>query len=207
MSYSYKLRITLEESGMSTSVYNNRLLKCREMEERYFSSYVRCLETGKDTGKTHYHYFCITVNQNPLRQFIQKYIGKGNGIYSLKRLDEEYPIEYLSYIVKEDTNAVWCNMPDDIKENTKAYASEIRKKISTTRKEGRITKLRKMLIEKFGCIPINKEQLVSEIVEIYIQERWVINHFHIINNATTLLVEESEDFKKKFIQNILEKIN
>lgn len=199
MSYSYKLRITLNPD-VDSQVY-------RDMESRYFSKYVRCKETGKDTDKDHYHYFLITQNQNPLRQFIQKYIGKGNGVYSLKRLDEEYPIEYLSYLIKEDTNAVWCNMPVDIKDNTMAYASEIKKKISTTRKDGRITKLRKMLIEKFGCIPINREQLVSEIVDIYIGERWVINHFHIINNVTTLLIEESEDFKEKFIRNIIEKIN
>lgn len=195
---SYKLRITIQPQ-IDSQVY-------RQMESRYFSQYVRCFEKGKDTEKEHYHYFLITENQNPLRQFIQNNIGKGNGFYSLKRLDEEYPIEYLSYLLKEDNQAVWCNIPDEIKENTKHYASTIRETIKTVRKEGKISQIRKYIIQKYIGLPKNKQQLVEEIVQYHLDNRLIINYNQILNYTVSLLVEEDPGYKKQFIQKLLEKI-
>lgn len=194
---SYKLRITIDDE--KEPLY-------RAMETKYFSSYVRCRETGKETEKPHYHYFLKCSESNALRQFIQKNVGRGNGFYSLKALTEEYPIEYLSYLTKEDPETVWCNVPEEIKENTTMYASEVKHQIKTHRKEGRISVLRLALIQRFGSVPINKGQLASEIMEIYLSNRWTLNIFHMRQYAQTLLAEVNPAYKTEFVNRLTEMI-
>lgn len=196
--FPFKLRVTIDREDRQVF---------RDMEVKYFSKYVRAEEVGKDTGKSHYHYYIETDRPNPLRQYIQKYIGKGNGFYSLKRVDEFNPVEYLSYIIKEDNNSVWFNMDDDIRENVKVYASEVKHQIKSVRKEGKLSKIRLYILETNGFIPLNPETLVELIVEYHISNRLMINKFHIINYAQTILVETDEKYKKSFIQDCVIKMS
>lgn len=113
----YKLRIDVISDN--SSLY-------RELESRYFLSWVRSLESV-DGDNTHYHYYIETDStSDAIRQYIRKYIGKGNGIYSLKELDEIRPMEYLSYIVKDDTKAVFYNLPEDLKDEVLAHSKQVK---------------------------------------------------------------------------------
>lgn len=71
----------------------------------------------------HIHLYIETqINDRTLRSQIRKFAGTGNGIYSLKLLDELKPIEYLAYMLKmggmtsknidEDTINL-CNQHDE----------------------------------------------------------------------------------------------
>ncbi len=54
------------------------------------------------TDNVHCHcYFESMTSSLTIRQMIRKHYGSGNGVYSMKELDEQKPIEYISYCIKD----------------------------------------------------------------------------------------------------------
>jgi len=197
----YKLRVDVFED----------LQKYRDLESKYFNSYVRAKEGGSDGSNVHYHYyFSSTVRKETIRQYIQKYIGKGNGIYSLKLLREEKPLEYLSYLIKEDTNTVWFNMADGVRDEVMAYDKEMKDKVkaSKTKTMDRVQKIQEFYVSKYGSLSrLNREQLVEAVVEYHQVNKLVIRFYQIEGLITTILVNNEEAYKAQFCRSLLNKIN
>lgn len=119
----YKLRIDIIPQ-LSLEVYNL-------MEVKYFSRFVRSLEGLENR---HFHYYVETDNAVALRQYIRKHIGTGNGVYSLKELDEECPIEYMSYIIKEDPNPKWFNFSEEKIKEIVLHSQQVNEEIKLKKK-------------------------------------------------------------------------
>ena len=87
----YKLRIDTQDKDLAYQVV-----------EKYSPNvYVIAFEKV-GTIDQHCHYYLETeIADTTIRRFIQSKIGSGNKIYSLVKLKEERPIEYLAYLTKE----------------------------------------------------------------------------------------------------------
>lgn len=153
----------------------------RNLEKNYFSSYVRSFE-HIDEENQHYHYYVeTTCSAVSIRQYIRKYIGKGNGVYSLKELDEARPMEYLSYILKDDTNAVWCNLPMELKDEAEAYSKQVKNEIKEKkkRKQGRL----ELLLEYMEGCEKDKNKVAKE-VYYYFKNKGMAPSSHLVQNYT-----------------------
>ena len=65
------------------------------------------------TSDQHAHFYLKTDKPSRnIREYIQRHVGMGNGIYSLVELDQERPIEYCAYVTKE--RHYTTNMPEDV---------------------------------------------------------------------------------------------
>lgn len=206
MEQSYKLRVTLETDLIREA--------CANLETSYFKRFVRAEEIGKDTGKKHFHYYFSSTHSKPaLRQQIQTKIGKGNAVYSMKALKENapdyYPVEYLSYLMKEDQASVWVNIPDEVVETVQNYANEMVKKIAGIRKGGRLSIIRDDLIKishghTLSQICSQPNTLVEGITKIYLEQGWLMNRYKIADTAQTLLCEYNEKYRARFVSSVLD---
>lgn len=199
------LRITL--GCLDDPDYSVLLLKCRDMENKYFIRYVRSFEIGSETGKAHYHYYIQIKSEVALRQFIRKEIGSNrNGVYSMTKCDEEYPLKYLSYICKEDKDSVWFNMSDEVKKATMEWKNEFDYDRKVKRKEGKIVKIRKYLVDGYLGIPTSPSTLVNAIMQYHIDNNCIISPFQIQNYCITLLSENDKNYRKQLEEKMVFKI-
>lgn len=109
---SYKIRITTELLEVS----NEEVIKWFK-DNKHISRYYLVVETGKKTKKEHIQGWIELhpgVKKLNMRQYIRRYTEKtrisneysGNTLYSFTQNKELYPVEYLCYLMKEDTNPV-----------------------------------------------------------------------------------------------------
>lgn len=202
MSIPVRVRITYP-------VYDEVLTR---MEERYFSKYARCYEVGSTTEKPHFHYYAICDNKVNLRQYIQKHIGKGNGAYSVKECKEgveHLPMEYLSYMCKEDGSVKFHRFSEEEIETVKNLADSTSKKVKSFAKgtSGRLSDIRVEIIKNCkGKIPDSPKHLVSAIIQIHLDKGWVINDFRVADYARTLLAENSSSFRSRLEDSIVDRL-
>lgn len=200
----YKLRVT-------TSHDDDTLLV---MEERYFLSFIKALEVGKDTGKEHVHYYFTSTHPIAnVRQYIQKQLknnSKGNGAYSLSKIKEELPDrpwEYLSYLLKECTDPIMENIPEDVRVRTLAVAEETKRRVNRTRKGGKVDEIRRLVVEKCGRIPAHAGMLVNLVVSIYLEQGWTLSKFRVAEYCQTILAQEDPAFRKSFELRVIDAIH
>lgn len=88
---SYKLRIDTVNQAL-----------CNTLVDTYSrDTYLWCFEKI-GTPDQHAHFYLETdIPDATIRAFIRKSFGKGNGVYSLKKLKEPKPVEYLAYLTKD----------------------------------------------------------------------------------------------------------
>ncbi len=87
----YKLRIDTD----------NKEELCQRLK-KYTDVYLISVE-NIGTDNPHCHVYYETTHKSlTIRQMIRKFYGSGNGVYSMKQLDERLPIEYISYCIKDD---------------------------------------------------------------------------------------------------------
>lgn len=200
----FKLRVTINEDSTRSSM--------RLYEKKYFSSFLRVEEVGKDTGKHHYHYYFTSVTKtDTLRQSLSRNVGKGNGVYSLTRFREilpELPWDYLSYMLKECNLPEWQNIEEDIRKQIEAYAAEVKKQVQKGKRGGKVDILRKKIIEMNpnvnDPIPASASQLSYAIVKIYLEEGWSLNRHRIAEYVQTILAQESTKFRQDFEKSIVD---
>lgn len=196
----YKLRLDYD-TGLDT--------RYREMENSYFSCYVRSLEKVDDNP--HYHYY---VELHPhkttvgLRQFIRLHFGSGNGVYSLKKLDEEKPIEYLAYLIKEDQNSVWYRMPEGARESAQAYDLQVKTDLKSKKSKSKnvIPQVEGYIKELYGTTDIHPETLVEQVVEYFVEHSKIMGYHQVLNIAQTIRIRANPQSKKLFCQSIVDKI-
>lgn len=124
---SYKLRINILQN-VEPSVYDGI--------ETYMSRYIRAYETNEEGTNPHYHYlffFNQGVKELAFRSHIRKCVGSGNGYYSMKRCDEEYPIEYIAYIFKQGENKIVGKWPQEVIEEACSYDERVKNELKNRR--------------------------------------------------------------------------
>lgn len=92
------------------------------------------VKEGVLTENPHMHFFMKTVDKiETVRQRIKRLGLSGNGGYSCKACSDEYPIELLSYMMKEGQPFFWC-IPEEILEQARNRQEEFLQQ-KKTRKE------------------------------------------------------------------------
>lgn len=193
----YKLRVD----------YNKNDQVYRNMESNYFVSYVRAFERGGDETNPHFHYYvemiCSSVS---LRQYIRKNIGSGNGVYSLKKLDEEKPVEYLAYLMKEDGNTIWYKMPVELKTVVIEYDLKVKESMKNKGRKTTLVKIEDYIVKKYGKMLRNKEQLVEEVCNYHVDNQLQLRMFNIQSICETIWFRNNPDYRKRYIDNIVSRI-
>lgn len=119
---SWKLRCDLKISSVSSIV-------------EYVRSCVNALAYVVEKIDTNPHiHFWFTCSEPPTRYKLRQLCGSGNGGYSLKKMDEEYPIEYLAYLHKEGS-VVTEGIPQDILTQAVAYNAKVAADIAQKKKD------------------------------------------------------------------------
>lgn len=198
----YKLRIDYTPSKDN---------KYREMENKYFSSYVRVLEDVSGENH-HYHYYVETTSSSvALRQYIRKEFGSGNGTYSLKKV-EKHPIEYIAYMYKTittDNNVgstfVTYNMPVDVIKEAKAYDIKVKQSLKN-KSRGMVSQLENYLIDKYGSVTTNKENLVRSVVQFYVEQNKSFDDYTILRVCNSLRCKYDVKYMDRFVNNIIDKM-
>lgn len=192
----YKLRIDVLDE-LDVKVY-------RDLESKYFISFIRAYEEIEGHNK-HFHYYIESMTKAPtIRNYIRTYIGRGNGVYSLGLLDEEKPMEYLSYIVKEE-ECVFYNISETLKEEILAYSRRVSAEIKEKRKKRKAsdrTEVFKYLDEKIEVDLIKPDMVCELIVDWYIKEEKLLRYFYIKNLAETYLCRRNAHYRMQFVRKL-----
>lgn len=210
----WKLRLNIQDMDI---FYQN--VKC--MQDKYFNAYIRSKEVNDEGENPHYHYYVeITATDSTLRQFIRDRFGKGNGVYSLKRLDGVKPIEYLAYILKMDRDPLIKNISEEVLRQAREYDEGIKeayktKKLSQWRqilnyiKEHKTGNNPYINYRKSYCSDektlINTKWIISLIIQWYRETQNLIRQSTIEAITIHYLITE-EDFENTFQDNITSRI-
>lgn len=117
MLQSYKLRIDTKE------VATDWVLEYLETHSNN-AQHAWCYEGDPDKNPHIHAYFATTTKQATLRSQLRKAGLKGNGSYSLKLLEEQYPIEYFAYMLKEGRADI-SRLPKDIQRQAKEHNKKV----------------------------------------------------------------------------------
>lgn len=192
----YKLRIDINDASYADIV---------AMETKYFNAYIRVEEKG--AGNPHYHYYIETLSTSvAIRQFIRKHFGKGNGRYSLTTVDSQYPLEYLSYLLKEDKNPVLVNIPGHVLVAAQEHSVQVREDISKNKSCPAWKKVEIHISNKYEIFPTDPLVIISETVDYYLSNNLMIRTFLVQSIAETILLKHSSNYKSRYVNNILNKI-
>lgn len=145
---------------------------------RQFKIYAYCLETGHKTGKDHMHVYVEIPDIVPLRTIrsqLRATCGSGNQVYSLKQIkDKEYPLEYLSYMLKDG----------------KVYSKGIPKSVFVEAKKYKSYKS-KQLWEKINVSECNSEaDIIHAIMQYYYDNKVAVRRFQLQSVFDTICLQK-----------------
>lgn len=179
MLYSYKLRICL----LYTTV--EKVLKTLHDAKRY--SWV-CEKLNSETNPHMHMFIRTTVKLQTQRKRIQNVVSaKGNGAYSLRPLQEKYPIGYLSYLKKEG-HVTNVNIPKKILEEVDKHEEEILKILEEKRKKKR-TPVWKQIMAKISLDPDDQNPyrtICHHVVQHHVDNALMIRMFTLKCYADTI---------------------
>lgn len=198
---SYKIRVDTDD-----------ITKVRELIDRYSDRYILSFEGGFENPHVH-GYFETTTKQLTIRARIRKFFGSGNGIYSLKELDEIFPFEYIAYILKDGDYQLKGVTEEEI-QKAKEFNIEVKKQIKEKKAKKRTqlqvlddkfheqyTKEGEYYIDSEGRIP-TQESIVTMIVQYYLDEKKLFRQFQIVSLSQTLSARYVPSYKSTYIQKI-----
>jgi len=221
---SYKLRINILPD-IDPSVYDG--------VEAYMSSYCRGHETNERGDNPHYHYlffFKEGVKELAFRAHIRKCIGSGNGNYSLKKCDEEYPIEYIAYIMKQGdfkTLGVW---PQDVIQEARSYDERVKREMKDRKEVKKNGSSRLMKIIQYclqrepyvfvpsginptleldmvtiynGVIITNDNTLIDAVLQWHLDNRLIIRPAIIADYVRTIKLMFDQHYRNQFVIKLL----
>ena len=178
--------------------------------KKYSSNYIVCLE-NVGTDNTHSHAYLETnEKQATIRNVLRKTFGSGNSSYSLKELDEQYPTEYLAYVVKE--KLFRHNLPQDVIDKAIAHDKEVKEGIKE-KKANKKTQLEKI-------IELNKEQLegmkqakgysmpeiTDMVLKYYKENKILVREFQIISLVQTLSLQYVDGYLEEYSRKLVDKM-
>lgn len=217
----YAIRITYEQlTHMSYTKSVDFILE--QKPKKYFL----VTELGGITGKAHLQGYLDLgdVKINTFRKKLSEYVKKnkkdkdednkavkaGNGLYSCKKTDVELPINYLSYLCKEDKHPIHNFTEEElelVRIRQEAYVLERRRK-----KQERQPLWKQFITDNEEWLGnLTPLQLESDITARYLD--WYLsedtrqeNEFQTIRNIRTVLLKYSPKFKREYYENIRDKV-
>lgn len=186
------------------------LLMCTQYCDIYLCAY-----EGIDTPNPHCHIYGETISSlSALRVYIRRNFGTGNRCYSLKAITDRFPLEYLSYCLKEGTYDSY-NIPDDILENAKNHDLRVKNEMkSKRRKKGVMSEIIEemklsncfALCGKKFLPNIGINDVVHHIMEYYMKRDVLVRKFFIVSLAQTIMCKYDAAFRMSFEQSIIDMV-
>lgn len=208
----YKLRVDTEDK-----------IELKNLLIKYTEVFLIGLENG-GTNNPHCHvYFETTHQSSAIRMAIRKKYGSGNGVYSLKELDEKQPIEYISYCLKE--NNFIHTLDEEFITKCKEWNTKIQTEMKE-KKEGRKTILQK--IEEYYeyaskdendfidwtrnqvFTPIGKGpkiDIVRDVIDYYQKHEILVREFQMVSQIQTLKLKYDKTYSEQLYCSLKNKLN
>lgn len=192
----YKLRVDL------ASITPERVV---ELIQSYADVYMYCIEQGKNNPHIHAYFESDTKGQ-AIRQSLRNKGLKGNASYSLKNSDEQYPIEYLAYMMKEGE---WHEsfLPKEILDKAKEYDNAVKESILKKKAERKTILIQ---VEEYCKDLLQRDftilDLVQRILRFHKENRKPVRESQIIMYVQTLAVWYESKSIDYIENNILRKI-
>ena len=199
MSQYYKLRVDTDNIDTIEGIL-----------KKYSSSYIVCLE-NVGTDNTHSHsYLETTEKQATIRNVLRKTFGSGNSSYSLKELDEQYPVEYLAYVVKE--KLFRHNLPQDVIDKAMAHDKEVKDGIKE-KKANKKTQLEKIIEQNKEQLEGMKEakgfampDITDMVLKYYKENKILVREFQIISLVQTLSLQYIDGYLEEYSRRLVDKM-
>lgn len=190
----YKLRVD-----------TNNKEKLKNLLMRYTEVYVIGLENG-DSENPHCHVYLETNHRtDAIRMMIRKHYGSGNGVYSLKELDEKQPIEYISYCIKDNNyiHTLDTNFIEECKEWNTRIKTEIK-----TKKDNKTTILEKIIkhYDYENQQDIWIPTVIDNVLEYYKENKILVREFQIKSQVQTILLRYVPKYQRMFKNQLLQSI-
>lgn len=157
MSNYYKLRVDLH------TVQIDNILT---LVNKYSTTYAYCVE-GTTTNPHAHFYLATSTKKEAIRVELRKLALRGNRDYSFSTLDEQYPIEYLGYLMKEG-NFHSVGIPDEIICSARLHMERIQSEQKTKRRKTHVDRIIDLIepadrrtIDEDGLRTIQSLELVS----------------------------------------------
>lgn len=178
-----------------------------ERLKKYSDTMIVSIENiGLDNVHCHC-YFESTTSSLTIRQMIRKHYGSGNGVYSMKELDEPKPIEYISYCIKEGNQMISPSFDSAFIRECNEWNARVKSEIKT-KKENKKTVLDK-IIEHYDYE--NKKELwipqvVDDVLLYYKENKILVREFQIKSQIQTILLRYQPTYQKMFKDQILDSL-
>lgn len=199
----YKLRVDTDN-----------IMELERILLKYSSTYLICQE-NEGCENPHCHAYLETnTKQATIRNVLRKKYGSGNGSYSLKALDEQYPVEYLAYCIKEKNYR--HTLPEEQIEKAKEYDLKVKEEMKKKKAERR-TQLQKIEEKYFSNVVdgidtelnryVDVEHVADKVIEFYRENSILVREFMMISLIQTLSLKYVNSFDRSFKNRLIEKIN
>lgn len=184
----YKVRIDTNDRTRTTNFL-----------DKYSDCYLISFE-NQETDNPHCHgYLETTTKQATIRNAIRKQYGGGNGSYSLKSLDEERPLEYLAYIIKEG-DYVNSGIPEETLAKAKEHDALVKTQMKEKAKQRRTTLevlqeelASDLVVQQDESYIRYKERILMAVIHWYKKKGTLIRQFMIVSQVQTLLLKHHPD--------------
>lgn len=176
---------------------------------------------GSMTENPHIHLLLTTtVKEKTLRARFRKLGLKGNGGYSMKEMTEEFPLEYMAYMMKEG-KPEWINFPPEKIEEAIAHDMKVKAemKLKKESRKGVIIMIEKEVLSE-PVVPVLAEMplygdlnhhgyvAVRKILAVRLRQ-WIVkkdkiyNRNQIRNYIDTLIARNFEEYVKYLDEDVL----
>ena len=127
--------------------------------------------------------------------------------YSIAELDEQYP--EIAYMLKHvnDTQSVFNKgIPDEVLEEAQLHDVSVKQSIKENKSLPIWRRIRNEMIES-GMNIRNKECVAAYVLDYHLKKDLLIRDFQIMSTCQTILLSESEHYKRTYILNMLDRIS
>lgn len=200
----WKLRIDTEDRDAVEELCN-----------RYFSQWLYAFEKGSfDDENPHCHFYFSTLKKEAaIRMYIRKTFGRGNRVYSMKNLDEQYPIAYLAYCMKQGSFKIH-DVPDDVLDEAKNYDNKIKNEMKEKKesKKTQLQKLMKVIEDLMDADGLDDgkwwtlERVSDIVIDFYKDNEILIREFMLVSLIQTLALKYVNGYDYKFRTKLMERI-
>lgn len=171
------------------------------------NSYAYVIEgVVKDNPHIHY-YLDLKCGTEVVRKKLRDLGLKGNKSYSLTNLDEQYPIEYLAYMMKEDKIKTY-NIPSEVLDKAKTQQIKVSNQIKE-KKEARksvVQKIIEQIPKSDNYTHMEKRMILDTIIQYHVDNNLLVNENRLKSLFQSVMVKIDSGYKNRLIDKILQNI-
>lgn len=171
--------------------------------------YAYCHEGG-DTNP-HCHWYLETSRQMPAIRARLRKLQEGNRFYSIKTLDEQYPLDYLAYMMKEG-DFHFDRLPPEVIEDVKARQEEVKNGILDKKQNRRrvIDILFDLVTETYPNAEFDSDSysklIIPIVVDYHLEKNITIRPGQIEAYVLTILLKKSAKQKAHYMKAVYDKV-